>query len=253
MIVRIVIASVLLIHLTHAEQAQRVGLPLELHDIYIEGKEIQVKPRHDKRSPLVVRITNKKPAQNGFRYDFEIQGLEAGTYNLADYLETPKGAPATQIPIKITTNLPQGLISPNPIVAGNLPKLGGYKKTMSILITCWLLGLVGILYWKKKKPETLEAYTTTAPTLIERLRPLVSGAATHSLHAEDRAKLERLIIGHWREQLPEIAALQPAEAMMKLRNDSQASPLILALERWLHARDSTTHPTEIETLLAPYK
>jgi len=40
--------------------------------------------------------------------------------------------------------------------------------------------------------------------------------------------------------------------MVKLRTDPEAAPLVLALERWLHAPTNTTSTTDIEQLLAPY-
>lgn len=244
----------------HAEDApgvptQRIGLPLTLTEIYIPGGEVKAKPRRDREPPLVVRILEVKPAKDGSRYDFEVQGLEAGRYNLADYLEPADGSQGTklpEIPLEITSALPAGLSYPGKIERGELPKLGGYRTTMTMLGGVWLAGLGAILLWKKKKPLGLEAGSTPPPSLAERLRPLVGQASKGNLSPDDRAKLERLVIGHWRGRLPEVAALTPAEAMVKLRTDPEASPLILALERWLHAPASATSQAEIEQLLAPY-
>lgn len=234
---------------------QRVGLPLTITEIYIPGGEVKAKPRRDREPPLVVRILEVKPAKDGSRYDFEVQGLEAGRHNLSDYLEPADGSQGTklpEIPLEITSALSPGLVYPNKIERGVLPKLGGYRTTMIVLAGAWLAGLGAILLWKKKKPAGQDASNAPPPSLAERLRPLVDEASKGNLSPDDRAKLERLVIGHWRERLPEVAALAPAEAMVKLRNDPRASPLILALERWLHAPSSATSQTEIETLLAPY-
>jgi len=234
---------------------QRVGLPLTITEIYIPGGEVKAKPRRDREPPLVVRILEVKPAKDGSRYDFEVQGLEPGRHNLADYLEpvdASKAAPIPEIPLEITTALPPGLAYPNKVERGELPKLGGYRTTMIVLGSAWLAGLGAILIWRKKKPAADDALSAPPPTLAERLRPLVDGASQGNLSPDDRAKLERLVIGHWRERLPDIAALTPSEAMRKLRTDPQASPLILALERWLHAPSSDTSHSDIEKLLAPY-
>ena len=234
---------------------QRVGLPLEITEIYIPGGEVKAKPRRDRQPPLVVRIVEVKPAKDGSRYKFEGQGLEPGKHDLAAYLEPVDDAKAAQIPaipIEITSALPAGLVPPNKIERGQLPKLGGYRTMMIVLGGAWLAGLGAILLWKKKKPAGEGAGGVTPPTLAERLRPLVEEAWKGQLSSDDRAKLERLVIGHWRERLPDIAALSPAEAMGKLRSDSQASPLILALERWLHAPASDASSTDVEKLLAPY-
>lgn len=231
---------------------QRVGQPLEIREIYIPGGEVKAKPRRDRQPPLMVRVLDVKPAKDGSRYDFEVQGLEAGTYNLADFLEVPAGTTLPEIPLEITTGLPPGLVHPNKNESGDLPKLGGYRTTMMILGGVWLAGLGAILLWRKKKPATDGAHAEIAVPLSVRLRPLVAAASKGELSSDDRAKLERLVIGHWRERRPDIAALPPAEAMVKLRHDADASPLVLALERWLHARSSETTQAEINRLLAPY-
>ena len=235
--------------------SQRIGLPLSIKEVYIPGGEVKAKPRRDREPPLVVRILEVRPAKDGSRYDFEIQGMEAGRHNLADFLEpvdASAAVPLPEIPLEITGTLPPGLVHPHKVARGKLPELGGYRTTMIVLGSVWLAGLGAILIWKKKKATVHEAEDEAPPTLAERLRPLVDGAAKGELSSEERARLERLVIGHWRERLPDIGALAPAEAMVKLRTDPEASPLILALERWLHAPSSGTPKPEIEKLLAPY-
>jgi hypothetical protein len=231
---------------------QRIGQPLEIREIYIPGGEVKPKPRRDRKPPLMVRVVEVKPAKDGFRYDFEVQGLEAGRYNLAEFLEAPAGTAIPAIPLEITSALPPGLVHPNKNQAGDLPKLGGYRTKMMTFSGLWIAGLVGILLWRKKKQASTGADANAMPSLAERLRPLVGAAAKGELSSDERAKLERLVIGHWRERRPDIAAMAPAEAMMKLRSDADASPLVLALERWLHAPSSTTSHNDIEKLLAPY-
>jgi hypothetical protein len=231
---------------------QRIGQPLEIREIYIPGAEVKPKPRRDRKPPLMVRVLEVKPAKDGSRYDFEVQGLEAGSYNLGDFLEAPAGTAIPEIPLEITSALPEGLVHPNKNQAGGLPQLGGYRTKMMVFGGLWVAGLVAILLWKKKTPLAEGAGADTQLPLAERLRPLIGAAAKGELSSDDRAKLERLVIGHWRERRPDIAAMAPAEAMMKLRTDADASPLVLALERWLHAPSNTTSTSDIEKLLAPY-
>ena len=256
MIRRAVIALLLGSALVRAEDAavpsQRVGQPLEIRDLYLPGGEVKATPRRDRKPPLMVRILEVKPAKNGSRYDFEVQGLEAGSYNLADFLEAPAGTALPSIPLEITSALPPGITYPHDIPPGNLPELGGYRTMMIVLGSLWLAGLAVILVWRKKKAPRSDSNALATATLAERLRPLVDAAAKGQLATDDRAKLERLVIGHWREHRPDSAALPPAEAMVKLRSDPQAAPLFLALERWLHARSSETTQAEIDQLLAPY-
>jgi hypothetical protein len=232
---------------------QRVGQPLEIREIYIPGGEVIPKPRRDRQPPLMVRVLEVKPAKDGSRYDFEVQGLEPGTYDLADFLEAPAGTTLPEIPLEIISGLEPGLVVPGPAAPGQLPDLGGYRTTLVALAAAWLAGLIGILLWRKKKPSAEVDPSAAAVPLTDRLRPLVAAAAKGGLSSDDRAKLERLVIGHWRERRPDIAAFAPAEAMVKLRHDPEAAPLILALERWLHAPADHTSTSDLEKLLAPYQ
>lgn len=255
MIRRIFIACLLAAAPLVAEiPSQRVGLPLVVREIYIPGGEVRPKPRRDREPPLVVRVLDIRSAKDGSRYDFEIHGLEPGPHDLADYLEPVDGVAAEipEIPVNITTALPEGLPIPHPVTPGELPELGGYRTKMIAVAAVWAAGLVGLLAWRRKKPVLDGAAAAAAPSLAARLRPLVDRAAKGGLSDGERASLERLVIGHWRGELPEIAAMAPAEALAALRQHPQASPLILALERWLHARSSEVGPAEIERLLKPY-
>ncbi|MBK1881970.1 hypothetical protein JIN85_06060 [Luteolibacter pohnpeiensis] len=238
-----------------AVPSQRIGQPLTLQDIYIPGGEAKPAPRRDREPPLVVRLLELKPAKDGFRYDFEIQGLEAGTYNLADFLVPVNSAePPTfpEIPLEITSQLPPGIELPKVKPSEQMPTLGGYRTTMITLCCVWFIGLIAIILWKKKKPAASNESEAPA-SLADRLKPLLDAASNGKIDDAGRAKLERLILGHWRERLPEIADAPTSEAMVKLRQHPEASPLILALERWLHARNPETSEAEIQKLLAPYQ
>ncbi len=249
--IRACLTSVLLAGSALAETpSQRVGQPLVLTEIYLPGDEVKPLPRRDREPPLVVRVLDVRPAKDGFRYDFEVHGLEPGEYDLTDFLEGAEAMPA--VPLEITTPLEPGVVLPHPLAAGELPELGGYRKTMIAVGAAWLAGLIGIVAWRKRKPAETPA-NSPPPGIAERLRPLVDRASRCELSADDRARLERLVIGHWRERFPEVASLAPAEAMAKLRHHPEAAPLVLALERWLHAPSGSTPPADLDRLLAPYR
>ena len=63
-----------------------LGLPETLEDLYIPGPKIEVIPRTNNDSPLVIRILKIKPAENGFRYDLEIYALDPGTHRISEFL-----------------------------------------------------------------------------------------------------------------------------------------------------------------------
>lgn len=236
--------------------SQRVGQPLILTDIYIPGGEAKPAPRRDRQPSLAVRRIDLKPAEDGFRYDFEIQGFDPGRYDLADYLVAvnPTDPPRfPKIPLEIQTDLKPGLHLPHEIQPGALPSWGGYRAAMVGIGIFWTAGFAGLLWWLRHQPVAVADVEKKIPTAAERLRPLLREASSGQLDAAGRAQLERLMIGFWRERLPEIGALPPVEAMVRLRSHAEAAPLLLAVEEWLHARRSTVTPQALETLLAPYR
>ncbi len=229
----------------------RVGQPLRLEEIYIPGGQIVPAPRHDREPPLVVRVLDVRPAADGFRYDFEIQGLDPGRYDLADFLDPEDDRVLPSIPLEITTALPEGPPTTYNLPPTPLPKFGGYRTFLVVAGILWLAGLLAFLFIRGKKPAAVD-HEALPPSLADRLQPLVAAASTGDLDAAGRARLDRLVIGYWRERLPEIADLPPSQALVELRRHAEAAPLLLALERWIHSPDPAP-PSDLDRLLSPYR
>lgn len=238
-----------------APPGARVGIPFTLTDVYIPGGEARPQPRPNRQPPLVIRLLAVKPASGGRRYDFEVYGLEAGRFDLADYLEAadPADPPRfSDIPLTITTELPAGLPRPAELEAAAPKRIGGYKTALWILGVLWAAGLIVLVLWKRRRPTTALA-AAAPPSLAERLQTLLTAAARGGLDAEQKARLERLILGYWHERLPDLAALPPSEALAALRHHDKAGPLLRQLETWLHAPNSSVSHDRIDELLAPYR
>ena len=232
-----------------------LGLPKTLEDLYLPGSKIEVIPRTNNESSLVIRILEIKPAANGFRYDFEIYALDPGTHRIAEFLRyatyrSPiKDLDAT---FEVTTTHPLDTLpkpsEPEPVEP---EKLGGYKNLVIVLGIFWLLIFLAIIFYRKKHRTDL-VVEKPLPTLHEKLQVLVSVASQGEINDQQQANLERLILGHWKEQIPEIDSLTPARALVELRSHPEASPLILKLEEWLHAPNTKLSREEFLPLLAPY-
>ncbi|BDS05939.1 hypothetical protein NT6N_09790 [Oceaniferula spumae] len=233
-----------------------LGLPKTLNDFYIPGEKAEPIPRKDRESSLVIRVLEIKPAAEGFRYDLEIYGLDAGTYTLSDYFHyVGSHAPLPELDQQITittTHDLQGI--PKPEELDNTPpeKLGGYRLVLTLVGILWVIILLLILFWRKKKDAAV-VELAPPPTLHEKLHALVSSAAQGELDDADRSQLERLILGHWKQRLPEIENLSASEALVALRRHPEASPLLLKLEHWLHAPNSSVDQKTITPLLEPFR
>ena len=233
-----------------------LGLPTVLNDFYIPGEKAEPIPRMDRESSLVIRVLAVKPAADGFRYDLEIYGLDPGTYTLSDYFRyvtSQDSFPELRQQITIVTEHDlEGIPEPEELAAAPPRNIGGYRLWLKIGLTIWGVIFLLILFWRKKKVDD-EEVTEPLPTLHEKLSSLVCSAAHGDLNAADRSRLERLILGYWKRKLPEIENVSTSEALVALRKHPEASPLLLELENWLHAPNSSIDQESIRPLLEPFR
>lgn len=133
-----------------------------------------------------------------------------------------------------------------------MPRLGGYRAMLVAAAMAWVVGLAG--WWltrRKSGAGTTGVVVRREETLEERLRPLVDLAVRRELGLEGQARLERLLLGHWRRRLG-WEGLPMDEALRRLRGHEEAGALIRALESWLHRPEGGT-TVDVAALLAPYR
>jgi hypothetical protein len=180
-------------------------------------------------------------------------GLEPGNYDLRSALQRKDGSPTTDVPeVKVTVKalLPPGQILPNDIPAKANPYFGGYRLALVAAGILWLLGLLAIIFiGRKKKAEEMEMQHSLS--LADRLRPLVEQGMAGKLSLEQRADLERALLGYWKKRL-QLDNEKPATAFQQLRQHADAGPLLSQLEKWLH-KPGVQDQVDVGTLLKPYQ
>ena len=253
---------ILMMHQAHAAETApsplkgSVGMPMEWQQVVISGSELEVVPLADVHMPIVLKIDQTWPHGSDFRYDFSLYGLEKGTFDLKDYLRRKDGSSLQEIqplPVEIESILPADRFEPSAVEHKRLPEPGGYRNTMIALGTLWIIGL-GALLWsmRKQKRDSQDASEqASAPTLAEKLEPLVKKAASGTLSKEQQAHLERLLLTYWSHRL-HLKPARPADRIRQLKDHEEAGPLIRAVEKWLHSKE-TVGDTEIQSLLEPYR
>jgi len=238
------------------QEAPSVGVAARLEQLVLPGSELEAKPL-ERKSPIVVRVLRVYPHGTEFRYDLEYYGLEAGEYDLKDYLQRKDGSDAgalPSIPVAIRSLLPKGQIEPHALVQSRSPWIGGYQLVLIALGVGWLIGLFAILLIGRQKTAAAAGAAHGPVTLSDRLRPMVESAIAGRLSIEKQAELERLLLAFWRQRLG-LEKIKPAQALVVLRGHEEAGLLLRQLEKWLHApRNSTNTDIEatIKTLLEPY-
>lgn len=236
-------------------QATGVGLTGEVKEALLPGPELRVKADPEGRSPVVVRLTATYPhGTAGFRYDFSWFAYEPGSHNLSNYLERADGSPTGELPpvvVQATSILPPGPPGTLAEFSAPVPTLGGYRTTLIVGAGLWLAGLVALLCWRRQKVGATTTPPTPEPPLADRLRALLDQARSGSLDADGRARLERLVLGFWRDRL-NLTELPVPEAVRQLRDHPEAGGLLRKVEEWLHSGKSAVREVEMAALLTPY-
>lgn len=242
-------------HLTTTDPAiPTVGMEGRL-EATLPGTLLEARPV-DEKSLIVLRVADTRPHGTLTWYDLRYFGLEPGKYDLRDYLRRQDGSPLGDLPqlrVEIAGLLP--IIHTGELIEpprGVLGLFGGYLPTLAAAAGLWVLGaLVLWLTGRRRKTAVVVPAAQPAPTLAERMRPLVAAAAAGQISADGKAQLERLLLSHWRERL-QFGEMNQAEAIAALRRHPEAGALLAALEDWLH-RPPGVARVDVGALLAPYR
>lgn len=241
----------------HAQTESTVGMPGKLEAIVLPGTELEADPEKlkDRKSPVVLRIVAVYPHGTVFRYDLEYSGFEPGSHDLRPYLRRKDKSTTADLPpivVRVDPVLPPGHIEPHKLEIDPAPRLGGYRTVLIVLAVVWGIGLLSILatfvFPRRKRTARV---SDTPLSLADRLRPLVERAAAGNATQGELAGLERGLMAYWRRRL-QLEAVEPAEAMTRLRHHSEAGPLLGQLEDWLHQPEPRA-PVNVAKLLEPYR
>lgn len=231
-----------------------VGKAVRIKQLLLPGTELEARPLENRQSPIVLRIVDSFRHGTAYRYELEYYGLRPGRYDLRDFVQR-KDRSATadlpNLPVEIVALLPAGQILPHELTARRLPWLGGYRALLVGGALVWLAGLAAILLVRRHRHEQPAAQQEVRVSLADQLRPLVDAAVKGTLSSEQQAQLDRLMLGYWRRRVG-LVDLEPADALVKLRDHEQAGALLRQVELWLHAPPGS-QSVDVAALLAPYR
>jgi len=208
-----------------------------------------------KKSALLLRIASTRPHGSQVHYDLRYIGRVPGEHDLRAYLIDVNGLPPANLPaltVEVAGILPEthnGWIEDQALRAPSM--FGGYRGILATIIVVWALLLFPLMFLRRRPRSATAKSETRAPTLADRLRPLVEQAAAGTLSTDGQAALERMLINHWQQRL-QLADTTGERLIQRLREHPEAGRLLRALEDWLH-RPPGTAKVGVDELLAPYR
>lgn len=209
---------------------------------------------------LVLMVGALPAAADGTpRYELRFLARRPGDYDLRNWLQfgpdQPVGEALAPILVRVDSLLPadhQGELEEIPGLSG--PERGGFDRILTTALILWLLPAIGWLAWRwHRRPRPEPVVIERPPTLAELLEPLVERALRGELDLAGQARLERLLLGHWRARLG-LDGVDQAAAVRRMRADAEAGELLRAIEAWLHRPDASEEEAEaVRALLARYR
>ena len=234
------------------QRSATVGMRAFVEQVVLPGSELVAAPSNLK-TPLIVRVLKTWPHGEHLRYDFEWVGLVPGHYDLVKFLVRKDGSPMVGLPevaVEATSLLPSGAAEPSDLVPQSPRRLNGYTSLQIAVGAAWLVGLLAILFLGRRR-RVRAAAPPPAPTLADRLRPLVQAVAAGGADTGAKAELERLLVAFWRSRLG-LRDAKAADAIVAIKQHAEAGALLRQLEAWLHMPQPPA-PTDVQALLQPYR
>jgi len=198
---------------------------------------LRAKAVRDAASPVLVRVN----ALGGERYRVEYIGAVEGAFDLATLVEQADGRAAQSLPdlrVEIYSQLPPnhgtdvfGLSAPGFSLAAH------YSTVLWTAIAAWCAVPAYFIVRRAMRPKPVPAPPPARePTVAERLLAIVDDARTRELDANERGRLELLLLQELRAAAGNQSAPSSlADATAALRDDPATARVVRAVESWLHA------------------
>ncbi len=164
-----------------------------------------------------------------------------GEFDLTDYLTSTDGNPIDDLPsFKV-----RGLTSLTKDIETRIQEIEDagvhiwhwYYETLGALGVCWVGWLLGLIFVgrPKRPPKPLPA--PPEPTIAEQIERYLRMLAQGELSVEEKARLEVLLLTHWRERLG-LRRQRMASACRQIQQSDTLGQIYEKLAGWLHDPNS---------------
>ncbi len=240
----------------HADEDLATNVGMEgVYYLRWQGPALEATPVDDD-APIVLRIANIARDGDISLYELRYIGSRAGRHDLRNSLRRVDGQPLSgmePILVSVKNILPEdhdGELEDRAV--GRVARAWHYRLILVAACVLWAvppLWLLGrrIAGRSARQIPTAEALPLT---LADQLRPLVEAAVAGRLSTLEQARLERILIAYWREQL-DLAGCSIGEALARMRRHPPSAALLGKLDEWLHQRPGR-HVVDVAEVLRPY-
>ena len=184
-------------------------------------------------------------------YDVRYLVNREGEHDLSEYLMSDDGT--------VLSGLPSFKIQGDPKLSKELEARvketedigiqvwGHYRATLWALLVFWIGWLFLLIFWKRPRKPVVVAPKPPL-TVAEQLQILLGGLEQGGLSAEQKARLEMLLLRRWREGL--VPADAPmAEVLAAVARGEGTGEALVRLQRWLHRPGSGVVDDEIADII----
>jgi hypothetical protein len=218
------------------------------------GPELAVKP-YEYGVAVSLRIAGMTERDGRRTYDIRYMLNRGGTYNIMDYLTTVEGADPAGLPAFPVL----GLEALSEGIDKRIQELRQvdidiwhyYYETMAAIVALWVLWLGLIVFWPREREAPAAATGPLIDPFPARLRAYLALAAKGTLGEADKARMEMMLIDHWRAGLPE-PHLRMHATVQRIAADPRFAAAYRALIDWLHNPATMLSNAQLVEHLTPY-
>jgi hypothetical protein len=198
-----------------------------------------------------VRIAQVTEQGGAKVYDVRYLVNREGEHDLIEYLMSDNGAALSGLPSfkvkgdpKLSKELEARVKETEDI---GIEVRGHYQATLAGLFVFWILWLLALIFWRRPK-KPVPAPVKPPLTVSEQLGALLDELERGGLTAEQKARLEMLLLRCWREGL--VPADAPmAEVLAVIARGERTGEALGRLQRWLHRPGSGVADAEIAEII----
>ncbi len=198
-----------------------------------------------------VRIAQVTEREGMKVYDVRYLVNREGEHDLTQYLMSDDGT--------VLTGLPSFKVQGDPKLSKELEARvketeeigievwGHYRATLWALFVFWIGWLFLLIFWKRPRQPVVVAPKPPL-TVAEQLQLLLGELEQGGLTAEQKARLEMLLLRSWREGLAPADAPM-AEVLAAVARAETTGEALVRLQRWLHRPGSGVVDAEIADII----